>query len=288
MAKDVDLSSKEWTDIVFEGKNKDFGAYELRSGSVKRHNKAMIAVIIIIAIIAALAILVNTVIAQYEARPEDMNNQEMVAMMNEEAEEEDDQEEQKQQIEEQKPEALPEEILNTVKSTAIAIVPDEQVTEEIKSQDQLKEDDRAVGATNFDQGTDDINVVREHKEEVIVEEKKPEPPKEVKKDEIFKAVEQMPQFPGGEGALMSYISSHIRYPAAAQENGVQGRVVVQFVVTKTGSIGEVKVVRSKDPDLDREAVRVVKTLPKFIPGKMNGQAVSVWYTLPVNFKLQGQ
>ncbi|MDE6317852.1 MAG: energy transducer TonB, partial [Muribaculaceae bacterium] len=77
------------------------------------------------------------------------------------------------------------------------------------------------------------------------------------------------------------------YPTMAMENNVQGRVVVQFVVTKDGSIGEVKVARGKDPDLDKEAVRVVKTLPKFIPGKMNGQAVNVWYTLPINFKLQG-
>lgn len=71
------------------------------------------------------------------------------------------------------------------------------------------------------------------------------------------------------------------------ENNIQGRVVVQFVVTKNGSIGEVKVLRSRDKDLDNEAVRVVKSLPNFIPGKMNGQPVNVWYTLPVTFKLQG-
>lgn len=83
------------------------------------------------------------------------------------------------------------------------------------------------------------------------------------------------------------MSENIRYPSVAQENNIQGRVVVQFVVTKTGSIGQVKVVRSKDPDLDKEAVRVVKTLPKFVPGKMNGHAVNVWYTLPITFRLQG-
>ena len=97
----------------------------------------------------------------------------------------------------------------------------------------------------------------------------------------------MPRFPGGEAELMKYLSSHINYPTMAMENNVQGRVVVQFVVTKTGKIGEVKVVRSVDRDLDKEAVRVCKTLPDFIPGKMNGQAVNVWYTLPVSFKLQG-
>ena len=104
-------------------------------------------------------------------------------------------------------------------------------------------------------------------------------------DEIFKSVEQMPQFPGGDAALMEYLDSHIQYPPEAAKNNIQGRVILQFVVDKTGEIGEVKVVRSVDKDLDEEAVRIVKTLPKFIPGRQNGQAVAVWYTLPVTFKL---
>jgi len=106
-------------------------------------------------------------------------------------------------------------------------------------------------------------------------------------NEIFKSVEQMPQFVGvgGEAALMKYIDSHIQYPPEAAKNNIQGRVILQFVVDKTGEIGEVKVVRSVDKELDKEAVRIVKTLPKFIPGRQNGQAVAVWYTLPVTFKL---
>ncbi len=283
MAKDVDLSSKEWRDLVFEGKNKDFGAYEMRKNSDRRHNLAMIAVVIVIVLLFGLGLLVNTVIKSVEARPEDANEQAMAAFAEEVVEEEP--EEEPQRIEEEKPEALPEEILNTVKMAEVKFVADEEVKEDIKSQDEIKETETAVGATNFDQGTDDLTkTVREHKDEVIVEEKKPEPPK---KEEIFTAVEQPPQFPGGEAALLKYIADHIRYPAAAQENGIQGRVVVQFVVTKDGSIGQVKVVRGKDPDLDKEAKRVVRTLPRFVPGKMNGNNVSVWYTLPINFKLAG-
>ena len=95
----------------------------------------------------------------------------------------------------------------------------------------------------------------------------------------------MPRFPGGEAALMKYIDSHLNYPPEAAQNKIQGRVILQFVVEKTGKIGEVKVVRSVDKDLDKEAVRLVKTLPEFFPGRQNGQAVSVWYTLPVTFKL---
>ena len=282
MAKDVDLSSKEWTDIVFDDKNKEYGAYVLRQNSIKRHNQAMIAVVIMLAVIAILAVVVNTVIKSAEARPEDAIEQAMVEMATAEEPEEQPEEEQ-QRVEEQQPEeVLKEEILNTAKMTEIAVVEDEQVQEEIKSQDEMREDERAVGTVNEDRGVDDIINAQEHKEAVVVEEKH-----EVEENHVFTSVEQMPAFPGGDAALLKYIAEHIRYPSAAQENGVQGRVVVQFVVTKTGDVGEVKVVRSKDPDLDKEAVRVVKSLPKFIPGKMNGQAVNVWYTVPITFKLQG-
>ena len=105
-------------------------------------------------------------------------------------------------------------------------------------------------------------------------------------DHVFQSVDQMPEFPGGDMVLMRYISSHIKYPISAIENNIEGRVVVEFVVTKTGAIRDVKVYRSRDKDLDAEAVRVVKSLPNFIPGKMNGEPVNVWYTLPITFKLR--
>ncbi|MCC8175826.1 MAG: energy transducer TonB [Bacteroidales bacterium] len=280
MAKDVDLSSKEWRDIVFEGRNQEFGAYEMRKESDRRHNRAMIAVVIVIAAILAIVFVIDK-LPKPEAKPEDQIEQSLASLAEADAEEE-EQEEEQQRVEEQKPEVLPEEVLNTVKVTELAIAADNEVQEEIKSQDEIKDTQTAVGTTNFDKGTDDLNVVREHKDEIVVEEKKP-----VEENKVFTAVEQMPQFPGGEGELYAWISKNLRYPPMAAENNIQGRVVVQFVVTKTGTIGEVKVLRGKDPDLDKEAVRVVKALPKFIPGKMNGQAVNVWYTLPINFKLQG-
>lgn len=128
---------------------------------------------------------------------------------------------------------------------------------------------------------DVIDDEREHSPEVVHEEATPV----YDDNQVFTAVDQMPTFPGGDAELMKYIASHVRYPDVAVENGVQGRVVVQFVVQKDGSIGEVKVVSSKDPDLDREALRVVRTLPKFTPGRLNGQPVNVYYTLPITFKL---
>lgn len=282
MAKDVDLSSKEWRDIVFEGKNKDFGAYEMRKKSDGRHNKAMIIVVIAVVVIFFALRLVNLALEKAAANIVDEASQEIVQVdMGEQ--EEPEEEEEMVQLEEEKPEALPEEILNTMKVTELQIANDEDVKaeDEIKSQDELQESQTAFGRTDFDKGTDDLNVVREHKDEIIVEKKEPV------KEEVFVAVEQMPQFPGGDAELMKFLSKNIKYPTMAMENNIQGRVVVQFVVTKTGAIGEVKVIRSVDRDLDREAIRVCKSLPNFIPGKMNGQAVNVWYTLPVNFKLQG-
>ena len=139
---------------------------------------------------------------------------------------------------------------------------------------------------------DDVDIVSSEDDASSAQVEAYTPPAVVEEEEessqqIFTVVETMPEFPGGQGALLQYLSKSIKYPVIAQENGIQGRVVVQFVVTKTGSIGQVRVVRKVDPDLDAEAVRVVKSLPKFVPGKMNGHPVNVWFTLPVVFKLQG-
>ena len=284
MAQDVDLSSKEWRDLVFEGKNKEFGAYVLRAQSDKRHNKAMLITVIGVIVILILSFAYGKYndyrMEQKEKELQLLAEQQAMAALAEE-QEQPEEEEVQQRVEEQKPEVLPEEVLNTMKATEIAIADDNEVVEEIKSQDEIKESQTAIGSTNFDKGTDDINVVREYKDEVIVEEKKPEP------EQVFVCVEQMPIFPGGDAELMKYIQEHLRYPTMAAENNIQGKVVVQFVVTKNGSVGEVKVIRSRDQDLDKEAVRVVKSLPNFIQGRMNAQPLNVWYTLPINFKLQG-
>ncbi len=285
MAKDVDLQSKEWRELVFEGKNKDFGAYEMRKNSARRHNMAMIAVVIILIVLAALAILVNTVITKVEARPEDENEQMLVDLSdaNDTPEEEDP-----VYVQPQEEVALPEEVLNTVKMTEIKFVEDNLVKEPPKSQDEIKETETAVGNTTFDQGTDEWKEdIKEKKADLKVTEAPviKEQPKPVEENKVFTHVEQMPAFPGGDAALLQYLSSHIRYPQDAADDGIEGQVVVRFVVTKTGKVGEVQVLRGKHPSLDKEAARVVKTLPNFTPGKMNGNTVNVWYTLPVRFKL---
>ena len=103
---------------------------------------------------------------------------------------------------------------------------------------------------------------------------------------IFQVVEEMPQFPGGMQEALNFLGTHVRYPVAAQEAKIEGRVIVGFVVGKDGSVSDIKVVRGINPELDAEAVRVVSMMPKWIPGKQRGKAVAVKYTMPIMFRLQ--
>lgn len=103
-------------------------------------------------------------------------------------------------------------------------------------------------------------------------------------EKVYTVVDKMPSFPGGEEAMLEYIAAHLKYPAASLEQGVQGVAMLRFVVKPDGGVGKVQVLKSLDPDCDREAERVVRSLPKFTPGVQDGRAVAVWYTLPVRFQ----
>jgi Ca-activated chloride channel family protein len=148
--------------------------------------------------------------------------------------------------------------------------------EEVQSQEELTSSTGAISISDvkgYDTGTVDIADVKSNVTQVVDE-------------KIYTVVEQMPQFPGGETALMNYIAQNLNYPKTAQDNGIQGKVIVRFSVEKDGSISKVEVVRSLDPACDKEAIRIIKSLPKFIPAKQNGVNVAVWYTLPITFKLK--
>lgn len=114
----------------------------------------------------------------------------------------------------------------------------------------------------------------------------PRPKKEEVTEEIFVVVEEQPEFPGGNAAMMKFLGDNIKYPVIAQENGIQGRVITNFVVERDGSITDVQVVRGVDPSLDKEAVRVIQSMPRWKPGQQRGSAVRVRFTLPVVFRLQ--
>jgi len=102
----------------------------------------------------------------------------------------------------------------------------------------------------------------------------------------FIVVEQMPQFPGGESALLNFVYKNLEYPESAIKDKIQGKVIIRFVVTESGEINKVEVIRSLQPDCDKEAIRVIKLLQKFIPGKRDGKPTKIWFTIPINFKLE--
>ena len=290
MAKrNVDLTSQEWRDLVFADKNKDFGAYELRRQSDKRHNMAVLFTIVGL-IVVFILILAYSKYSDFRAEQEQLALQEQREKMaaaellqQEESEPEPEPEPEEQKMEMEIPE-IPEEVLATVQVTQIAIVDADKVQNEVMDMEEQKEDNTARGVVN-QEGSDDVDKFEAVKEQVIVKEPEPEKPKE---EEIFVAVEQPAEFPGGQAALMKWLSNNIRYPEAAQQNDIQGRVVVKFVVEKDGSVGHAEIARGVDKDLDREALRVVNKMPKWQPGKNNGVAVRSYFNLPVTFRLQNQ
>jgi len=144
-----------------------------------------------------------------------------------------------------------------------------------------------VVENNVEVASVNINTEDDKNKEVVISAPVTSAPIQEEEDQVvFQVVEKMPSFPGGDAALFKFLGDNVKYPVIAQENGVQGRVICQFVVNKDGSIVDVEVVRSVDPSLDKEAIRVIKSMPKWSPGQQRGKPVRVKYTLPVNFKLQ--
>lgn len=290
MAKrNVDLTSKEWRDIVFSEKNKDFGAYQLRAKSDKRHNLAVLYTLIGLVVVLFL-IFGYSKYADYQAEKAALEAKEKAEKMSQAILEQVEETPEEEEIEEQKfeqPEVVvPEEVLATVQVTQIAIVDADKVKNEVMDMETQKEDNTARGVVN-QEGSDDADKFKAVQEQVVVKEPEPEVKKHVE-EQIFVAVEQPAEFPGGQPALMRWLSNNMRYPEAAQQNDIQGRVIVKFVVEKDGSIGNVQIAKGVDKDLDREALRVVKKMPKWQPGKNNGQAVRSYFNLPVTFRLQNQ
>ncbi|WP_315565319.1 TonB family protein [Hoylesella pleuritidis] len=272
----IDLISNDWVDLIFEGKNQAYGAYKLRKGTSRRN----IISIIIVVVVALLAFSVIAIKKIVDANTEKVASTQVTELSN--LEQKQKKAEVKKQIKVQEPEKVVERVKSSVKFTAPVIKKDSEVKpeDEIKTQDQLMQNKAAIGSFDV-KGNDDANGEVLKAKEVIAQ---PEPPK-VEENKVFDMVEEMPSFPGGQAALMQFLQSNTHYPAVAQENGVQGRVTVSFVVEKDGSITDVQVARSADPSLDKEAVRVVKSMPRWTPGRQNGSTVRVKFNVPVTFRL---
>lgn len=282
MAK-IDLYDPKWVEMVFAGKNKEYGAYQLRKGTSGRNIKALLILVIAAALVGGF--LAWKVIEQKQAEEQQayMEAMELAKLQQQAKKEEKKKEPVKPKVEMKKEIPVARE---TQKFTAPVIKKDELVKEENQVKQMDKLDDKVAVGTENKEGVKDRTVEAVRNDIAVAAPPPPPAPKPEVATKIFDVVEEMPSFPGGNGALMSYLASNIKYPVVAQENGVQGRVTVSFVVERDGSISDVRIARSVDPSLDREAQRVVKSMPRWKPGKQNGSAVRVKYTVPVVFRLQ--
>lgn len=276
----IDLIDNRWSDLMFENRNKEYGAYVLRRQTTSRNIKSIIAVLILFAIVMVYMVAKNAYDDYQKAHMAQTQVTELTALAEQKKEAK---VERKEIVKQEKVEQVVEKVKSSIKFTAPVIKKDDEVRpeDEMKSQDEIMNSKVAVGFANVI-GNDESGEVLKAKEMIINE---PVKPKE-EENKVFDVVEQMPSFPGGMAALMAYLQKSIKYPPVAEENGIQGRVVCTFVVERDGSVTDVRVAKSVDPSLDKEAVRVVSAMPKWIPGKQNGQSVRVKYTLPVTFRLQ--
>ncbi len=267
MAISNDIFSDEWCDVVFEGKNKQYGAYDHRKKSSKRHFIALLSGTFIFLLTAAMPAIFHFI------NPKQRELMLSVRTLSD--------------IRLDKPKTPVENILkeipppppvrNTIKFTPPVIKPDEAVEEEEepKMQKEIVEEKAVVGTVDFDKGTDDVAApIASQANKITEEEEKP-----------FVVAEKLPQFPGGETELMKFIYANIKYPPRAQEAGIQGKVIVNFVVERDGKITHIKIERGIGFGCDEESIRVLNKMPPWTPGEMGGKAVPVYFTLPITFRL---
>lgn len=277
MSKYVNIDSKAWCDMVFDEKNKDYGAYKLRQSSSKRHIVALIVVVCITIIVALIPKMYQVVANQAKKRMKPL--EEVVAFTDVNLKKDIPQENVIK--EDATPPPPPVKLKSTIQHVPPVVVKDEEVTEkdQMKTNEELVESDRQISTQTVEGNDEEFGQdIADLEENTKLTEETFEKP--------FEVVEQPPAFPGGMAELMKYLSKNIKYPTIAQENGIKGRVILRFVVSPTGDISEVQVLKGVDPSLDKEAIRVVKSMPRWIPGKQQGRAVPVYYTLPVTFQLK--
>ncbi len=268
MATKLDIFSNEWCDLIFESKNRIYGAYDHRKQSDKRHFRALIIASLIFIFAITGPSFIRSILPKH--KEVDTTVRTLTDINIEKPKEENI-------LKEIPPPPPP--VRNTIKFTPPVIKPDEMVNEEDepKMQKEVVEEKAAIGTVNFDKGTDDIAapIATKKTNDAITEED----------EQPFVVVEQMPQFPGGLEEMMKFIRNNLKYPVVAQEMGISGTVIVNFVVGRDGKITRIKVMRGIGSGCDEEAVRVLEKMPAWSPGKQGGKPVLVSYTIPIKFQL---
>lgn len=292
MAK-INLTAKDWCELVFEGRNKNYGAYRMRANHGRRQLRAVVLLIAGLASIILFILAKNAVQAAIERS--NLGDNEQVTEMNDLKM--DEPKEEKKKIEKPKeieqPKAQEVQVRNTIQMVVPKIVDDDQVdhSKEMKSQKELKDSKAAIGIQNVftgsDQGkfTEDLQqgqVASNRNTPPVAVEQKVE--KQVVQDN--NVVDVPASFPGGDAALRQFIAKNTVYPEIAIEQGLQGTVVLRFKVDVDGSVSTVSVKKSLSRECDKAAMDVFRKLPKFTPAKTNGHPVPVWFTMPVKFAIQ--
>ncbi|MCL1942315.1 MAG: TonB family protein [Candidatus Azobacteroides sp.] len=273
MVQDVNLTSQEWCDLIFQGKNKQYGAYVLRQTSGKRHVYGIIAVCAFIGMVVALPYFIRTVTSGKDT----FEYKNTVVLIDPTV---NNKTETPPNPIVEPPKPLPRASIMYVPPKIVDKVTDNQtnipITQSVIESDAVVGIATVKGNPNSGRPADtDDNV----SDVVITGTTDPT---------ICLVAEQQPEFPGGISELMKFLSSHLKYPQAAIDMGIEGKVTVQFVVSKTGAISGIKVLQSLNPVCDKEAVRLISSMPNWIPGRQNGYPVSVYYTIPIRFKITPQ
>lgn len=276
----ANLNSTEWCDIIFENKNKEYGAFVLRQTSWKRHLIAFALILSATVFVSFIPMIVESVEAKTAKMSITIDGEREVSVL----------EKPEDLMAEALPPAVPEppKFIKMDKFVPPTIVIDDDVTEEdetMKTMNELTESNSAIGAFTVEEGSTDEEAVRKTLENAAIISEGSGSGKEMTTGPVTFA-EVMPEFPGGEAELHKFIQSNLNYPVVDQENGTEGRVSIRFVVDKNGDITNIEVLRGISPSCDREAVRVVKNMPRWIPGKQNGTPVPVYFNLPIVFKLK--
>ncbi|MDR0798273.1 MAG: TonB family protein [Dysgonamonadaceae bacterium] len=272
MAKDINLTSQEWLDLVFEGKNKEYGAYVLRDESSNRHIQALLTVVVLSLALIFIPRAIRSVVPQRASAPS-ITDEVKISQINTETAVT------LPPVTQAKP--APVSVMEALKPTSKLVPPRIIANDKVKAENLMETQD-VLTAKGLELSTVAQTGVPGGK----VDPRDIIPPTTGDPGTTEGIIEPWVDQPPVFDHVLQWLSNRIKYPAIAVEKGIQGQVVLRFVVNKDGSVSDVKVVKSLDPSCDKEAVRVVSSMPKWIPGRKNGELVATYFTLPVTFKLQ--
>jgi len=284
MKNSVNLNSTDWCDVIFEGKNKSYGAFELRQTSWKRHIIAFGIIIVAVVLVSFLPSIISSInAASAKEYLGGIDTPYTVVQVDNK------QDELMQELKNLEMPEPPKEYVKMDKFVPPTITTDVDVKDDegmTGMTELLENPTTAIGKFKVEDGSNNPNAVRKESELDLLGEGTGGGT--AKKEEPLLIAEFPPQFPGGEQELYKFIGQNLKYPVIDQEMGNQGRVIVRFVVSKTGEVTNLTLLKGISPTCDKEAMRVIKSMPKWIPGKQHGNPVPVYFTLPIVFQLKNQ